>query len=111
MTNLLAAVVVTLVTNTTEVTPTILVPDVCPESIANPGYGCLVAHMKAVPDPSAKEKKVVTTCEEVTTLRFDWMGAAREVVNKRTMWQTNVVLKLDWVPGESKVPTTPFYTR
>lgn len=42
-----------------------------------------------------KEKTVITTCKEITILKFDWNGP-REVVNERILWETNVVMKLGW---------------
>ena len=96
MTNLIASIVVTVVTNTAERLPQIIVPVKCPDAKNGGGFGCLVNHTETIPDPNPKEKMVVTTCRETTTLRFEWRGH-REIVEERILWQTNQVLKLDWV--------------
>lgn len=66
-------------------------------------YGCLVMHYQQVPDLDAKEKTIQTTCKEITTLRLDWNGA-REITSERIIWQTNVVMRLEWM---ATVPPKP----
>ena len=101
MTNLLASIVVTVVTNTVEEFPKILVPadSGSPDPIFAQGayFTPAIFIGKWINDPHATHKTNVTTCKEITTLRFDWHGP-REVMSERVLWETNRVLKLDWVP-------------
>lgn len=91
MTNIVAAVVVSVVTNVTEDFPKHLVAEPCPQGL----QGCAVFHGKWVNDENAKEKTLITTCKELTVLKFDWNGP-REIVTEKVLWQSNVVQKLEW---------------
>lgn len=97
MTNLLASIVITIVTNTTEAFPMMMVVAEPPETEYSQGVFSrnTIAYMKWVKDTSQNVKTNVTTCKEITTLRFDWNGP-REVISERIIWQSNVVLRLDW---------------
>lgn len=90
-TNLLAAIVVTLSTNTVEKVTGYLnqVQDVCPEG----RVGCAVMHWKGV-DPN--EKTITTTAKRTTTLTFDWMGKTQAVEHVEVLWESNKVVRLEW---------------
>lgn len=98
MTNLVAIVTVAIVTNVTEKFPQHLVP-ISEPLPSGELYGAVHAIFRGeyrdVPNP--KEKTVVTTCREVTTLRFQWHGN-REVTTERVLWESNQIFKLDWNP-------------
>lgn len=105
MTNIIASVLVSVVTNVTEVMPTKSIPAPCPEEtrveivggvVKGNFFGCLVDHTQEVPDPDAKTKTINTKCIEKTVLRFDWNGP-REIVSERVLWESSQVLKLEWV--------------
>lgn len=93
MTNLIATVVVIVSTNTSTILPQKWVPIPCPD--ATPGYGCLVNHAKAVPDPDAKERTIETKAIETTVLTFDWNGP-REIRSEKILWSTSIVERMEW---------------
>ncbi len=105
MTNLIATVLVSWVTNTADVIPMKNVPAPCDHNSGGGGfapainwaYGCAVAHWKTIPDPDAREKTIITTCKRITVLKFDWHGP-REIVSEEIIWQSNHLAKLEWVP-------------
>ena len=83
MTNILAAIVICVVTNVT--TEQVVIgnrPTACP---ATDGYqyGCLVYHCENV--YSDTERDQVTTVREVSTLAFNWLGAQRTVTHERIL--------------------------
>jgi hypothetical protein len=96
MTNLIASVVVSLVTNTSEVWPQKLVPMASPLPQGPSGAIPAVFHGRWVDDKTQGTKTIVTTAKEITTLRFDWNGA-REVVSERILWQSNRVVRMETV--------------
>jgi hypothetical protein len=107
ITNLLATIIVSLVTNTVEnVTEwDHMEPTPCdhPPQQMWGGYGfyqgCLVAHMKGV---GPKRKERITTIKEVSTLTFDWMGAKREIPSERVVSETREAFALEWNRAELK---------
>lgn len=115
MTNLLAAIVITVVTNTTEELPWHWEVDNTPNVTVPGAYGgitmrTLECHMKRVNDPDAKIKRVTTTVKELATLRFDWNGP-REIVQEKVLWETNAVFALEtkseWKPSSQPFPAFP----
>lgn len=98
LTNLVGSVVVALVTNSVERVPMYMHP-IANEPRIWEGGGWVVdavfrAELRAVPNPTVKTN--VITCKEVTTLRLDWNGP-REIVSERVLWESNQVLRLEWV--------------
>lgn len=101
-TNLLAAIVVTLSTNTVEkVTgyaghesaPCDCFREGNPKSLPSLIYGCTLAHVRGV-DPN--EKTITTTAKRTTTITFDWMGKAQSVEHSEVLWESNKVVRLEW---------------
>jgi hypothetical protein len=83
ITNLLATIVVTLVTNTTERVPQKYFDGGCPDGI----IGCLVIHQPGYrDDPDAKERWVKTVVTQSTKARFNYDGLPYEV----TLYETNL---------------------
>src|SRR4051812_44812 len=104
MTNLVASIVVALVTNTTEqiYTPPVQV------------YGCLVYgckqdHYKDAEEASRanRTRAVYTECKEVTTLSFEWNGR-RDVTSENLIWTVqNYKLDNSWKPVGVPQPAMP----
>lgn len=93
MTNLLANILILIVTNTVEVLPQHMVQDPSARGPNGEVYAVYVGHLENDEHPTTKT--IVTTCKEVTTLEFDWNGP-RKIVSERILWQSNVVMKLEW---------------
>lgn len=94
MTNILASIVVSLVTNVTEVVPQEVTNEEtsCPENRP----GCAVIHYKTIPSKTKKEIVTATIRREV--LIFDWNGrrsATNDVVISET--RKRLVKKDEWV--------------
>lgn len=96
-TNLLAAIVVALSTNTVEKV-TAYAREVR-ASCADVGhtlpehFGCTALHYKGV-DPI--EKIITITAKRTTTLTFDWMGKTQSVEHVDVLWESNKVVRLEW---------------
>lgn len=109
MTNLLASIIVTVVTNVTEEFPKHLVPDPIPS--LGPGFNSVPAVFRGhwENDANPTQKKVTTTCKEITTLQFEWNGH-REIVSERVLWESECVMELksDWVKSEKPFPVRPW---
>lgn len=104
MTNLLATIAFTVVTNTVEEWPTYSVPAPCPDQveITNGVFGsyfsCAVAHWATVTNFNAKEKTVVTTVKEVAEAVFKLEGREyRQFLSERIILETKQPMKLEWV--------------
>ncbi len=108
ITNLLAGIVVTLVTNTSERFPRHLVADAPPIDRDHPEQFSLVyyGHWEMDHDPS--EKWVRTTILRRTTLTFEWQGR-REVSSDEVLSDTEqhftIERKENWKPDD--VPDYP----
>jgi hypothetical protein len=92
MTNIVAAVLVSIVTNTTE---SIYTPPV--QYYGCLVYGCQQDHYKEAQDAANanRVKTITTTAKKVSKLSFEWNGT-REIVSEEILWSTNHVLKLEW---------------
>lgn len=110
MTNLLCSILVTMVTNTVEVRPKIMqspytlsIPTAAGATISTTDFTHSINTVHTefavewIDDPNATVKTNVTTCKEITRLRFDWFGP-KEIVSERIVWETNQVFRLEWVP-------------
>jgi len=105
LTNLLASVVITLVTNTVE-TPSDFEryePTSCPEG----RIGCAVYHSRGV---NPQGKVVTTTVLERTALQFDWAGQKREVVQEKELSRKEEHWLKGWYlsPTNETFELTPF---
>lgn len=85
MTNLLATILVTLVTNQTEI------PTRYSEQAYTEGFVRL-----PIGERSVIEKQIVTTITEVTVCRFEWLGKTREVVEQRIVSEDRKTFALEW---------------
>lgn len=84
---ILAKLVVTLVTNTTENFPTRYESLPKPPG-ANPFTAEAYGHF--VPIKDSTNKTVTTQCLEISTLSFEWLGVNREVRQQRELWSHSV---------------------
>jgi hypothetical protein len=90
ITNILATVIVSLVTNATETLPKHIVADPAP-----PGQETFAVYRgHAVDDDNPKEKWVTTNVVEVTKIRFEALGQQYEAKSERviTNWTTHFLL-------------------
>ena len=99
ITNLVASIVVSLVTNTSERFPTHLVSDPCPEG----REGCLVFHGHNVPDSDPKQKWVRSTIKRVKAVEFDCAGkhfsnTIEEQIVSDTEVEFAIERKENWLP-------------
>ncbi len=100
MTNILAQIVVMLVTNTASIPNNDI-----EKTFQWNGSGVMVQEGdmmmpgRFVPSKNPTSRTNSITVTEVTTLKFDWCGPREERI-KRTISQTNwvEVLKMEWVP-------------
>ena len=103
ITNIVASVVVSLVTNTSETLPKHMVTDPPP-----PGLETLTVYRgHAVDDENPKEKWVTTKICEVTTVRFNAMGNQYEARSERviTNWTTHFLISAPrWVADTNNAP-------
>jgi hypothetical protein len=90
ITNLLASIVVSLVTNTTETFPKHMVP--VPPPAGQEMY--LVYRAREEIDENPKEKWVTTNILEVTVIRFNALGKQYEAKSERaiTNWTTHLLI-------------------
>jgi hypothetical protein len=93
LTNLVATIIVSLVTNTTETLPQEIVPAPPPEG-ANPFNAVFYSKLQPVKDP--KEKWVTTTIERVT--KFQWQHDGREWESIGSTMLTNWTVHLLLTP-------------
>lgn len=98
ITNLVASIVVTVVTNVTERLPTHSEPAPCPDAGAfGAGISCGVYHSKTVPDANPKEKWIDYAVKEVTTATFKDFNLPPSVYERPiTNWSEHLVLRQDW---------------
>lgn len=91
MTNLICAVVVSVVTNTSE---QVITPVISLYGCAV--FGCQTDHYKEAQDAALmnRTRLITTVAKKITTLKFDWNGP-REILSEEILWQTNQVLKLE----------------
>lgn len=103
MTNLLAYIVITLVTNTTERFPTHDEPYF--ESSGSPGIYLTDALYRAhqMPDKDPKVKWVRTTVKEITLAKFELDGPQEKVLSERIVSDIEVEQRLvrveSWTPS------------
>ena len=99
ITNIVAAIVVTIATNTTEVVTkwekSDLISDPCPDG----RMGCTVFHGH-YRHSGPLEKLISTSAVKTTKLEFEWNGK-QAVEFSETLWKTNVTsqFKTEWVNG------------
>lgn len=93
ITNLIASIIVTLVTNTTEHYPQHSVSDPAP-----PGEVCDLVYLSHLEnDANATEKIVVTEIKEVTTVHYECAGSEHDdVVAERVLQQYSHKEQLAW---------------
>lgn len=103
LTNLVAAVAITIVTNISEQVTGYAryVPDGCPEG----RIGCAVYHTKGV-DPN--QKTITTNIVEITSLTFDWLGEKREFKSERVIDSKSVTIALQWIVT-TNAPALPHF--
>jgi len=109
ITNLLASVVFTLVTNVTERFPTHSVTIGCPDNIP----GCLVNHVKQEPDKDPQKKWVRTVVKKMAYVSFRaeagtpvrTTGEVYTVSDNEVEYELHrVVVKDQWVPVTNSPP-------
>lgn len=107
ITNIVASIVVALVTNVSERFPQTFVAEACPSKDGTV-LDMFCGHNANVPNP--KEKWILYSVAEVTTLRFDWNGP-REVKSKCviTNWTEHCVLDVKWQKTTNSEPPLPFF--
>lgn len=104
ITNLIASIVVTLVTNTTERFPQRFVEEPNRVTIEFGGLRAEPAVMRGryEDDKDAKKKWITTTVKRITTIHFEWMGKKREVSDECVISSIEVECVLsrkeDWIP-------------
>ena len=89
MTNLIATIVVCIVTNVTTnavVERTYYNPLPCPDSKPGDMISCAVFHAEVVNVYSETERDVLTEAVEVKTLSFEWEGRSHTVKSERVLW-------------------------
>ena len=91
ITNILATITITLLTNTVDVPIEFdhFEPIPCPDGM----FGCLVYHQKGV-NPTARN--ITTNIIEQRTISFTFEGQPIEAKTQRTLWSTNFVLRHIW---------------
>lgn len=92
ITNILASIVISLVTNTVETLPQHWVNDPGPVSTGN--FAIAVAYGHYQPDANPKEKWITTNVVKVTTIKFEALGRLYEVKSELaiTNWTTHFVI-------------------
>lgn len=98
ITNLLASVIVTIATNTTEHIEYERYVDV-------PNFSVLLTNPPIYPGPTREginpQRKIVTTqAVKTTVLKFDWLGQEQRRETSEILWATNVVHEFKWVAGQ-----------
>lgn len=102
ITNILASIVITLVTNTVETLPKHYVIDPGPASTGNMALAVAYGHYE--PDASPKEKWITTNVVEVTTVTFEAMKKQFEAKSERsvTNWTTHFWIEPPAPPPPAK---------
>ncbi len=111
ITNLVASVVVSLVTNTTERLPMHTVPDPCPDGL----IGCLVYHCHLEPDKDPDRKWVKTEVVRQKSISFAVDGVQyRETLTNEVISAVEVEMRLErkeiWNPAKTNVTAWPCIT-
>lgn len=104
ITNLVASIVVSIVTNVSERWPTHAEAVPCPEG----RIGCAVLHWgPEIPDKDPTNKWVRTTIKRVTTCKFTWNDKPREVLDEEILSSDEVryEIKNSWIPIATNQPT------
>lgn len=110
MTNLLATILVTLVTNVTERFPQHYEPLPAPWRPGGSAY-TLESYGHYVDDPSPAKKWVRTTVKRVTKAKFEWGGKPREVSEEEVVSDVEVEMRRNelWsAVATNEVPQTLF---
>lgn len=90
-TNLIAAIVVALSTNTVE--------KITGYAAYEPDWEAMRSTTLAIyatKGVGPNEKTITTTAKRTTTITFDWMGKARSVEHVEVLWESNKVVRLEW---------------
>lgn len=109
ITNLVASITISLVTNITERFPQHLESTPCPDVVAGSISTCATFHGKWVDDPHPRQKWVKTTVSRVKTVSFDWLGKRREATESDTLSETEVEQSLEskWQPVSTNQVNLP----
>jgi hypothetical protein len=99
LTNLIAGIVCTIVTNTTETVTawekSVWVSEPCPNS-SEFLFMCAVNHGKMV-NSGPLEKTTTVQAVKRANLTVEWMGKSQVMVHDEVLWSSNSVIKLEWV--------------
>lgn len=108
ITNLVASIVVTLVTNVSERFPTVKSYEPCFHA-----FNCgMQYHIKEIRNPDSTKRWVTTEVKQLAVLAFDWEGERctherEKIVSSITVEYT---LKAEWEPGRTTTNTVVYWT-